>query len=221
MVDQPPYLRLFPLQAMVLYPGMPLPLNIFEPRYLQLIQECTAAEEPFGVVLLKEGQEVGPNSIEPFAIGTTALIQHVASLGGEERLSVSAVGGHRFRVRGFDYNNPYLAADVEYLNDTSADLVEPSLIGHVKDDAIAFVRAVMTRRGSFVHDVELPHEAMELSFHVAQLFQGNPGIQQKLLERDTFDRLWDELNLIKTAMDQIINQGERTGPPSGPTFSAN
>jgi hypothetical protein len=41
------------------------------------------------------------------------------------------------------------------------------------------------------------------------------------LERDTFDRLWDELNLIKTAMDQIINQGERTGPPSGPTFSAN
>jgi hypothetical protein len=79
----------------------------------------------------------------------------------------------------------------------------------------------MTRRGSFVHNVELPNEAMELSFHVAQLFQGNPGIQQKLLERDTFDRLWDELNLIKTAMDQIINQGERPGPPSGPTFSAN
>jgi len=219
MVDQPAYLRLFPLQAMVLYPGMPLPLNVFEPRYLQLIRECTDANEPFGVVLLKEGQEVGPNSIEPFAIGTTAQIQQVGSLGGD-RLSVSAVGGHRFRVRGFDYNNPYLAADVEYLNDTSADLVEPSLIGHVKDDAIAFVRAVMAQRGEFVHDVELPDEPTELSFHVAQLFQGNPGLQQKLLERDTFDRLWDELNLIKTAMDQLIREGDRQrrGPTS---FSAN
>jgi hypothetical protein len=91
----------------------------------------------------------------------------------------------------------------------------------VKDDATAFVRAIMTRRGSFVQDVELPNEATELSFHVAQLFAGNPGIQQKLLERDTFDRLWDELNLIKTAMDQLINRGERQNPTGGPTFSPN
>lgn len=216
---EPGFLRLFPLQALVLYPGMPLPLNVFEPRYLQLMQECQDAQEPFGVVLLKEGGEVGPNVVEPFEIGTTAHIQDVSSMGGS-RLSVTSLGGERFRIRSFDYNQPYLAADVEYLTDTTASLVEPSLVGHVKDDAIAFVRAVLTRRGGFVHDVELPDEPTELSFHVAQLFQGNPGIQQKLLERDTFDRLWDELNLIKTAMDQLINQADRRGP--GPTsFSPN
>jgi uncharacterized protein len=221
MASQPEagFLRLFPLQSLVLFPGMPLPLNVFEPRYLQLMKECSDTQEPFGVVLLKEGPEVGPNSVEPFEIGTTAHIQKMSSMGGE-RLSVTSLGGERFRIRSFNYDYPYLAAEVQYLGDSTANLVEPSLVGHVKDDAIAFVRAVLTKRGGFVHDVELPDEPTELSFHVAQLFQGNPGIQQKLLERDTFDRLWDELNLIKTAMDQFIREGDRQGP--GPTtFSAN
>ena len=221
MASQPEagFLRLFPLQALVLFPGMPLPLNVFEPRYVQLMNECTDAHEPFGVVLLKEGGEVGPNSVDPFEIGTTAHIQQASSMGGS-RLGITSVGGERFRVRSFNYDYPYLAAEVQYLNDTTASLVEPSLVGHVKDDAIAFVRAVMAQRGEFVHDVELPDEPTELSFHVAQLFQGNPGLQQKLLERDTFDRLWDELNLIKTAMDQLIREGDRQrrGPTS---FSAN
>jgi uncharacterized protein len=198
---------------------MPLPLNVFEPRYLQLMKECNDAQEPFGVVLLKEGAEVGPNAIEPFEIGTTAHIQQINGLGGP-RLSVTSLGGERFRIRSFNYDYPYLAAEVQYLDDTTASLVEPSLVGHVKDDATAFVRAVLTQRGGFVHDVELPDEPTELSVHVAQLFQGNPGVQQQLLERDTFDRLWDELNLIKRAMNQLINEGDRQGP--GPTtFSPN
>lgn len=222
MADQPEagFLRLFPLQSTVLFPGMPLPLTVFEPRYLQLMNECMDSTEPFGVLLLKEGAEVGSNSVDPFEIGTTAHIQKISS-GGGERLSVTGLGGERFRVRSFNYDHPYLAAEVQYLNDTTASLVEPSLVGHIKDDAIAFVRAVLTQRGGFVRDVELPDEPTELSFHVAQLFQGNPGIQQKLLERDTFDRLWDELNLIKTAMDQLIREGDRQRPDSPPSFSAN
>jgi Lon protease-like protein len=184
------------------------------------MNQCTAAQEPFGVLLLKEGPEVGPNSIAPFEIGTTAHIQKMSS-GGSPQVSVTSVGGERFRVRSFNYGYPYLAAEVQYLDDTTASLVESSLIGHVKDDAIAFVRAVLTQRGGFVRDVELPDEPTALSFHVAQLFQGNPGVQQKLLERDTFDRLWDELNLIKTAMDQLIREGDRQHPGSPPSFSAN
>ena len=221
MASQPEagYLRLFPLEALVLFPGMPLPLNVFEPRYLQLMAECSAAQEPFGVVLLKEGGEVGENSVEPFDIGTTAHIQQISGLGGD-RLSVTSVGGERFRIRSFNYGYPYLAAEVEYLEDTTASLVESSLVGHVQDDAIAFVRAVMAQRGGFVRNIELPDAPTELSFHVAQLFQGNPGIQQKLLRCDTLDRLREELDLIKTAMDQLIREGDRKGP--GPaTFSAN
>jgi len=214
------FLRLFPLQSVVLFPGMSLPLTIFEPRYLELMNQCTAAREPFGVLLLKEGPEVGPNSIAPFEVGTTAHIQKVSS-GGSPRVSVKSVGGERFRVRSFNYDYPYLAAEVQYLDDNTASLVESSLIEHVKGAAIAFVRAVLTQRGEFLRDVELPDEPTELSFHVAQLFQGNPGVQQKLLEHDTFDRLSGELTLIKAAMNQLIREGDRQHPRTPPSFSAN
>ena len=53
------FLRLFPLQAMVLFPGMELPLVVFEPRYLQLTQECTDNDEPFGVLLLNCAEDAG------------------------------------------------------------------------------------------------------------------------------------------------------------------
>lgn len=212
------FLRLFPLQAVVLYPGMPLPLVVFEPRYLQLMKECTEAGEPFGVVLLKEGPEVGPNPFEPYDVGTTAHIREIKSMG--TRLSVVSVGGERFRVRSFNHDHPYLAADVEYINDTTAEMVDPSLVRSVKEDALSFVRAVLARRGEFVRDVDLPDEPASLSYHVAQLFQGSPRVQQKLLERDTFDRLQDEVNLIQAAMDQLIKEDEqrRPGPPN---FSPN
>ncbi len=211
------FLRLFPLQALVLYPGMPLPLNVFEPRYVQLMQECTEAEEPFGVVLLSEGAEVGPNDADPFKIGTTADIQKVVPAG--ERLSVTSVGGQRFSVQSFIHDYPYLAAEVDIIEDNSVSLVEPSLIANVKEDAVDFVRTLMTLGGGFVQDVAFPDDPAELSFHVAQLFQGNPRIQQQLLERDTFDRLWDELSLIKSAKEQLARRGERRGP--GSTFSRN
>ncbi|MDA1035714.1 MAG: LON peptidase substrate-binding domain-containing protein [Chloroflexi bacterium] len=214
------FLRLFPLQALVLYPGMPLPLNVFEPRYVQLMQECMEAEEPFGVVLLQEGAEVGPNDTDPFKIGTTADIQKLVPAGG--RLSVTAIGGQRFSVQSFIHDRPYLAAEVDIINDTSASLVEPSLVANVQEDAVDFVRTLMTLGGGFIRDVAFPDNPAELSYHVAQLFQGNPRVQQQLLERDTFDRLWDELSLIKSAKEQLANRevrGERGGP--GSTFSQN
>ena len=51
-------LSLFPLN-LVLFPGMPLPLHIFEERYKAMIGDCVEREQPFGIVLIKEGQEVG------------------------------------------------------------------------------------------------------------------------------------------------------------------
>ena len=212
------FLRLFPLQSLVLYPGMELPLTVFEPRYLQLTQECTDADEPFGVLLLKDGREVGDDPVEPFNVGTTAHITEV-SPGGGGRLSVMAVGGQRFRAGAFSHEHPYLSAEVELLDDTSAERVEPSLVATVKNDAVTFVRAMMALRGGFVRDITLPDDPTELSYHVAQLFQGNTAIQQKLLEQDTFDRLSDELDLLKKAVEQVARRNQRAGP--GTTFSPN
>ena len=98
--ENPRYLRLFPLQSVVLFPGMELPLVAFEARYLQLVKECTESNEPFGVLLLKEGLEVGDNEINPYEIGTTAHILNTQET-PDGRIQLTAIGGYRFKVISF------------------------------------------------------------------------------------------------------------------------
>ena len=202
------YLRLFPLQAVVLFPGMELPLVVFEPRYLQLTDECIENDEPFGVTLLRDGSEVGENNSDPFEVGTTAHILSATDAGGG-RLNVVAVGGRRFRVRSFLRDSPYLAADVEYLEDDSHEMADPSLVENVRWDASSFVRRLVASRGGYVRQVNFPDDPVVLSYQVAQIFQGNPYAQQKLLEQATFDRLWEELDLLRIARNQLDEQSPR------------
>ncbi len=203
----PNFLRLFPLQSVVLFPGMELPLVVFEPRYVQLTNECTEADEPFGVLLLRDGREVGDDEANPHEVGTTAHIRSVNPL-GQGRFSVAAVGGRRFRVRSLSHDRPYLSADVEYLEDDAAEDIGPPLVANVKEDAAAFIRTMLAMRGGYVREVPLPDDGVVLSYQVAQLFQGNAVMQQKLLEMSATDRLSDELELIKTATEQAKRQGQ-------------
>ena len=70
-------LPLFPLNV-VLFPGMVLPLHIFEPRYREMVNYCLDEKKPFGVVLLREGEERGGPAI-PYQVGTAARIMRVVS----------------------------------------------------------------------------------------------------------------------------------------------
>ena len=65
-------LPLFPLNT-VLFPGMVLPLHIFEERYKLMINHCLEEERPFGVLLIREGKEVGSGAV-PYQVGTTTMI---------------------------------------------------------------------------------------------------------------------------------------------------
>src|SRR5438067_10321725 len=71
-------LPLFPLNV-VLFPRMPLPLRIFEDRYKEMIRRCLDNDQPFGVLLIRDGQEVGPPAI-PEEVGTLARIRVVEQL---------------------------------------------------------------------------------------------------------------------------------------------
>ncbi len=207
------FLRLFPLQSVVLFPGMELPLVVFEPRYLQLTKECTETDEPFGVLLLREGREVGFGPVDPFEVGTTAHIMEVAPI-GDGRLRVIAVGGMRFRVREFDRRHPYLAANVDMLEDNSAETVDRFLVKDLKEGAVDYIRKLVALRGGFMQDVAFPDDPPLLSYQIAQLFQGNPAIQQGLLERSTLDRLGDELELLNDARKQLTERAKEEGPSS-------
>lgn len=88
-------LPLFPL-ATVLYPGAPLSLRIFEPRYLDMVRDCTRQGTGFGVCLILDGFEVGDPAL-PAAVGTVATITDFHTT-EEGLLGIVARGGARFRV---------------------------------------------------------------------------------------------------------------------------
>ena len=85
---------LFPLNT-VLFPGGPLPLRIFEPRYVGMISHCMRHESPFGVLLIRDGDEAG--SATTHNIGTLARITDWYQ-GSDGLLGITAVGEQRFRL---------------------------------------------------------------------------------------------------------------------------
>ena len=90
-------LPLFPLNS-VLFPGATLPLHIFEERYKLMIGRCLQSGSPFGVLLIRSGNEVG-EATEPFEVGTTARIVRVQHL-DEGRMNLVCLGEQRFRLLG-------------------------------------------------------------------------------------------------------------------------
>jgi Lon protease-like protein len=106
---------LFPLHT-VLFPGSVLPLHVFEQRYRQLVAESL----DFGVVLIRQGREVGPGEGDDvYATGTLATLQEVRSL-PDGRFYVVARGLERFRIQSFERGQPYLMARVEMLTDPTS-----------------------------------------------------------------------------------------------------
>ena len=85
-------IALFPLNI-VLFPGGPLPLRIFETRYVDMVRRCMRESEKFGVVLIREGNEVGP--AETVDVGTLAEIVDFHQL-SDGLLGLSCIGGNAF-----------------------------------------------------------------------------------------------------------------------------
>jgi Lon protease-like protein len=93
-MQAPPSIALFPLNI-VLFPGGTLPLRIFETRYVDMVRSCMRGDQRFGVVLIREGSEVGP--AETFEVGTMAKIIDFHQL-SDGFLGLSCIGEQRFRI---------------------------------------------------------------------------------------------------------------------------
>ena len=111
-------LPLFPLRS-VLCPGVALPLHIFEDRYRLMIGRCLERGEPFGVVLVREGHEVGPLTGRIADVGTTAIIRRAGRY-PDGRLDILTVGERRFHLDALDTRSqPYLVGRVTMLDEPS------------------------------------------------------------------------------------------------------
>jgi hypothetical protein len=108
----PRELPLFPLGT-VLFPGMVLPLHIFEDRYKTMIRHCLTTNQGFGVVLIQEGSEVGGGRSSIFDIGTMAQITQVDEL-DDGRMNIASLGVRRFRILDiYEDREPYLVGLVQ------------------------------------------------------------------------------------------------------------
>ena len=121
-------LPLFPLPNVVLFPGVFLPLHIFEPRYRSMTEDALAGDRLIGIVLLKPGYEAEYEGRPPiYPVGCTGLITHAERL-DDGRFNIVLQGLERFRVREEDHSKPYRIGAIEQLTgDTVAGTEAASL----------------------------------------------------------------------------------------------
>lgn len=186
---------LFPLNT-VLFPGMPLPLHIFEERYQEMIRLCLAEKRPFGVVLIREGHAEYGLLAEPYAIGCTADIIQVQKL-DDDRLFIMTVGQERFRIESLDRQRPYLMGQVELL----PLIVEPTrLLQKAADRLHPLVLeylTVLAEVGKVEFDPEqIPIDPDELGFLAASFIQLPSEEKQELLEAESALELFQYLQSL-------------------------
>lgn len=186
-------LPLFPLHV-ILFPGATLSLHIFEPRYREMVGRCLMHDEPFGVVLIQEGEEVGGH-VAPERVGTTAAI--IASRKHPDgRYDIVAEGRRRFAIEALDRGRPYLRGDVRLLD-------EP-----LGEDATTMADAVAKLFEGVLESLELAGHAVvdetwreldpvALSYRVAWVVPASDVVKQELLEApDAATRLRREAALL-------------------------
>lgn len=206
---------LFPLDV-VLFPGMVLPLHIFEPRYRKMIRDCVASGEGFGMVWTEsEPVELLPD--QPL-IGTRAMLTEVEPL-DDGRFNIQAVGGERFRVRSLSYEEPYLVGHIEPFPPRAAQsraarsLMAP--LTRLLQDYLALLSQAL---GQEISISQTPADATTLAFVVAILYQCPNPVKQELLAIESIpDMMRKGMDLLRVE-NAIIRQGlvmreEGTVPP--------
>jgi len=160
-----PLLPLFPLEI-VLFPGVPLPLHIFEPRYKEMIGECLEQKRPFGMVRIKE------NALA--SVGCSATILNVIKKYDDGRLDIAAEGEQRFEIVQLNQERSFLQGEVTYFND------EPSTVGKGQNEAVIQLHEQLF--AVLGQNVEIERDADSLSFHLANELPVDLDFKQTLLE---------------------------------------
>ena len=192
---------LFPLHV-VLFPDMPLPLHIFEPRYREMILRCREENAPFGVTLIQSGADIGAEAV-PRQVGTLARIAQYEEM-ADGRMNILVFGESRFRITRTMHDKPYLSAAVMLVSEEDA-----AGDGQVQGDfdAVAalfrtYLESLFAMTGRTLSTLQLPQDPEFLSYAVASVLQVPPSEKQTLLEMtDTGRRLRREIEILTTEIE--------------------
>ena len=193
-------LPLFPLGT-VLYPGLLLPLHIFEERYRQLVRDLQDGPEPrrFGVIAIREGRETGVDGVSAlYEIGCIATLRRVTAH-EDGRFDLITVGTQRFRLASeLDQSRPYRRAEVDLLDEDTGDEAAAQLAAQaVQRGFRAYLDALGARGVTQVSVPDLPDEPVVLSYLVAASVIAELSDKQALLaEPDALSRLTAERAML-------------------------
>jgi Lon protease-like protein len=195
------FLRLFPLQS-VLFPGMRMPLHIFEDRYKTMIRECIEEDAPFGVLLIRVGAEVGGAAV-PYGIGTTARINQVEYL-DDGRMNIFAIGERRFRVVKLDTSHDYLAGEIEYVESESVSDDAAALMPQARDLFNEYFRTYLALADQWTRGVALPDDPGDAADYIAARTDASAQLKQAWLEELSPEaRLRHQLESIAEAIPDM------------------
>jgi len=208
-------LPLFPLGS-VLYPGLVMPLHIFEERYRQLVDDLLAGPEPrqFGVIAIRQGQETGVDGVTAlFETGCTAVVRRVTRH-PDGKFDLITVGAERFKLIRLVEPAPYFSAEIEMLPDEIGDEAEAeSAVPVVQAAFRAYLDLLSERGGAQVSVPEVPDENILLSYIVAAAVVLDLLVRQQLLaEPNAAARLKTERALL-TKEQQILRSLTATPAP--------
>ena len=170
---------LFPLHT-VLFPGGPLPLRVFEPRYIDMVGRCMKQGEPFGVVLLSDGIEAGGDAVSTLTTGTLASVSDWYQ-GTDGLLGITALGAERFRIHNTTRQDDGLnLGEIEILDS------EPSVSLPQEYALMAeLLRAVIDDLGRLYESIERRYDdASWVGFRFAEILPLGLDQQQHCLEMD-------------------------------------
>jgi uncharacterized protein len=160
---------LFPLGT-VLFPGLVLPLHIFEDRYKQLVRDLLAGPQPprFGVIAIREGRETGVGGVSALhEVGCTATVREIDEAEGGQ-YDLVTVGTDRFTLHALDDSRQYLTGEVELIGEPIGDDAAAEVaVDGVQRAFRAYLNVLADRGAARINVPELPDEPVLLSYLVA------------------------------------------------------
>jgi hypothetical protein len=193
---------MFPLTT-VLVPGMPLPLRIFEERYLKLLGDLLLEETPeFGVVLIARGPEVGGGE-KRMSLGTIASVTNIGTT--EQFYGLESIGSQRFRVNAWLPDDPYPLADIDLIPDLIwVDSLMPARV-HL-ETKVRQLLAFASEFGDLQYgpDVEFSDDPMEACWQLAGVLPVGELDQMDLLGSESADQLIAKTYEIVTAGEEDL-----------------
>jgi uncharacterized protein len=208
-------LPLFPLGT-VLYPGLVLPLNIFEERYRQLVRDLLDGPEPrrFGIIAIRKGRETGVTGVSAlYEVGCLAEVREVSEL-PDGRYELVTVGTQRFRLHRIQDGAPYLTGEVELLDEPAGDQAQLGFAVAVVQRGFREYLEVLAAEGPATISVpELPDEPILLSYLVAaSIIIDLPDRQALLTQPDALQRLAAERALLAKETAILRSMGSTPAP---------